>query len=170
MSADCKYQVVKLDFEIGTELFSASSKLVTDPGFSESMPWLGIPAEERLPDLHPNQSLSIAEVILFSVFQNCVFLLLHNSVGQGYCAPHISTWLLDGVWADLKNGRTWNRNCNNVVMLYSMYVTFFYFQDASIPVHIANISQRNYVEVTGGRKLVPSNLGICLVHGYKKVW
>lgn len=41
--------------------------------------------------------------------------------------------------------------------------------DASIPVHINNIGQRNYVSVTQGRRLVPTNLGIVLVHGYQKV-
>lgn len=41
--------------------------------------------------------------------------------------------------------------------------------DASIPVHINNICERNYVKVDSGRRLVPTSLGIVLVHGYQKV-
>lgn len=41
--------------------------------------------------------------------------------------------------------------------------------DASIPVHINNICERNYVSVATGRKLIPTTLGIVLVHGYQKV-
>ena len=41
--------------------------------------------------------------------------------------------------------------------------------DASIPVHINNICTRNYVTIESGRKLVPTNLGIVLVHGYLKI-
>ncbi|CAM8996326.1 unnamed protein product [Rhodiola kirilowii] len=39
--------------------------------------------------------------------------------------------------------------------------------DASISVHINNICERNYVQVQGGRKLVPTALGICLIRRYQ---
>ncbi|GMR36093.1 hypothetical protein PMAYCL1PPCAC_06288, partial [Pristionchus mayeri] len=42
--------------------------------------------------------------------------------------------------------------------------------DASIPVHINTICQRNYVKVdTASRRLVPTQLGVCLIHGYHAV-
>ena len=41
--------------------------------------------------------------------------------------------------------------------------------DASIPVHINNISERNYVKLERDRRLAPTNLGIVLVHGYYRI-
>jgi len=41
--------------------------------------------------------------------------------------------------------------------------------DASIPVHINNILERNYARLETGRKIVPTNLGVVLVHGYHKI-
>ena len=42
--------------------------------------------------------------------------------------------------------------------------------DASMATHINNVCLRNYVKVEGsGRKLVPTELGISLVHGYQAI-
>lgn len=42
--------------------------------------------------------------------------------------------------------------------------------DASMATHIANIVQRNYVRVSEkGRLMIPTDLGIVLIHGYQKI-
>ena len=41
--------------------------------------------------------------------------------------------------------------------------------DASIPVHINNICERNYVSIQSGRRVVPTELGITLVRGYQVI-
>ncbi|KAJ7297715.1 hypothetical protein O6H91_Y040400 [Diphasiastrum complanatum] len=41
--------------------------------------------------------------------------------------------------------------------------------DASIPVHINNICERNYAQVQAGRRLVPTTLGITLIRGYQSI-
>eukprot|EP00039_Didymoeca_costata_P016971 m.310406 g.310406 ORF g.310406 m.310406 type:complete len:847 (-) comp16476_c2_seq4:74-2614(-) len=41
--------------------------------------------------------------------------------------------------------------------------------DASIPVHVNNICERNFVSIGANRTMVPTNLGIVLVHGYLKI-
>uniref|UniRef100_A0A914CBT4 DNA topoisomerase n=1 Tax=Acrobeloides nanus TaxID=290746 RepID=A0A914CBT4_9BILA len=41
--------------------------------------------------------------------------------------------------------------------------------DASIPTHIQNICQRNYVKVESGRKLVPTKLGRALIKAYQEL-
>lgn len=43
--------------------------------------------------------------------------------------------------------------------------------DASIAVHINTICERNYVTVnSSSRSLVPTKLGIALVHGYRSIF
>ena len=41
--------------------------------------------------------------------------------------------------------------------------------DASIPTHIENICKRSYVTVGGGRRVIPTDLGVVLIQGYKRI-
>lgn len=41
--------------------------------------------------------------------------------------------------------------------------------DASIPTHINNICERNYVQIQSGRRVVPTELGITLIKGYQLI-
>ncbi|KIY99766.1 topoisomerase (DNA) III beta, partial [Monoraphidium neglectum] len=41
--------------------------------------------------------------------------------------------------------------------------------DASIPTHINNIVERNYVKVEPGRRVVPTELGVTLIKGYQLI-
>eukprot|EP00917_Polyrhabdina_sp_WS-2016_P019818 GHVP01042382.1.p1 GENE.GHVP01042382.1~~GHVP01042382.1.p1 ORF type:complete len:833 (+),score=121.93 GHVP01042382.1:640-3138(+) len=41
--------------------------------------------------------------------------------------------------------------------------------DASMATHINNICERSYVKLIEGRKLRPTKLGLCLIHGYYRI-
>eukprot|EP00798_Chlamydomonas_sp_ICE-L_P024301 gene24302-9904_t len=41
--------------------------------------------------------------------------------------------------------------------------------DASIPTHVNNVVERNYVSIQAGRKVVPTELGITLIKGYQLI-
>lgn len=71
--------VTSLEFEIGTESFSASGKELIHPGFTKTMHWQALPPEERMPELKPNQTVPISEVNERLLLSNCVFNLFVNS-------------------------------------------------------------------------------------------
>jgi len=62
ISADCKYKVTTLIFEIGSETFSVSGKTLLDAGFTRVMHWAALAPEEQMPDLKLNQLQSINDV------------------------------------------------------------------------------------------------------------
>ncbi|KAK3783011.1 hypothetical protein RRG08_015351 [Elysia crispata] len=132
ISPPCTYLQTTIFFEIGSEKFSCSGKVLKDPGFTTIMPWLALGDEEEIPTLRRDEKLSVAEVKLVEKQTSPPDYLTESEL--------ISLMEKHGIGTD-----------------------------ASIPVHINNICERNYVNIISGRKLQPTTLGIVLVHGYQKI-
>ncbi|KAK7099050.1 hypothetical protein V1264_003246 [Littorina saxatilis] len=132
LSPNCYYLQTTVFFEIGSEQFSCTGKVLQDPGFTEIMPWLALGEDEEIPTLKKNTMLDVEEVKLID----------RQTSPPDYLSESELITLME------KHGIG---------------------TDASIPVHINNICERNYVSIIPGRKLQPTNLGIVLVHGYQKI-
>ncbi|XP_064209332.1 DNA topoisomerase 3-beta-1 isoform X1 [Anguilla rostrata] len=132
VSQDCKYLQTTIAFSIGSEAFSCSGKTLISAGFTEVMPWQGIPEEESLPDCVKGDAFTVDEVKL---------------VEKQTSPPDYLT----------------------EAELITLMEKHGIGTDASIPVHINNVCQRNYVTVESGRRLKPTSLGVVLVHGYYKI-
>ncbi|KAG0480933.1 hypothetical protein HPP92_011791 [Vanilla planifolia] len=70
---------------------------------------------------------------------------------------------------DLYEGRTEPPDYLSESELISLMEKHGIGTDASIPVHINNICERNYVQVNSGRRLVPTSLGTILIRGYQHI-
>ena len=64
LSPNCLYLQTTIYFEIGSEQFSCSGKVLLDAGFTEVMPWLALGDDEEIPILKKNTMLDIDEVTL----------------------------------------------------------------------------------------------------------
>ena len=62
LSPNCLYMQTTIFFEIGSERFSCTGKVLLDPGFTEIMPWLALGEDEEIPTLKKNTMLDIEEV------------------------------------------------------------------------------------------------------------
>lgn len=120
------------------------------------MPWQSIPLEESLPACERGDVFTVDEIKLVEKQTKPPDYLTE--------AELITLMEKHGIGAEL---------CLLALTCQSAFVSSSCPRppgtDASIPVHINNICQRNYVTVESGRKLKPTNLGIVLVHGYYKI-
>ncbi|XP_055640990.1 DNA topoisomerase 3-beta [Toxorhynchites rutilus septentrionalis] len=132
VSRDLKYRLTTTKFRIGNELFTNTSSVLIDPGYTKVMTWQAFGRNETITPFCVNEKVKIAEVRLAESQTGPPDYLTESEL--------ISLMEKHGIGTD-----------------------------ASIPVHINNICQRNYVSVGGGRTLTPTNLGIVLVHGYQKI-
>lgn len=127
-----------IEFTSGGETFHCVGYRVTSKGFTSIMPWLAV-SENSLPAFKKGDSVSIHKADIYEVmsisllkphalnFYQDMMLINHNSLLKGSTTP--PDYLTESELISLmeKNGIG---------------------TDASIPVHINNICERNYVQVS----------------------
>ncbi|KAG5682408.1 hypothetical protein PVAND_011761 [Polypedilum vanderplanki] len=132
LSKDLKYRSTVTRFLIDGEVFTNTSNVLIDAGFTKVMTWQAFGKNELTTPFSKGDRVPIKDV-----------KLIESQTGP-------PSYLTE---ADL----------------ISLMEKHGIGTDASIPVHINNITQRNYVTVEAGRRLKPTTLGIVLVHGYQKI-
>ena len=176
VSYNCKYQSTTVNFSIGDEKFSFSGKKLIEPGFTAVMTWQALTSEESMPNLQKGDTLPIKEVYL----RQRIDFMMELTVCKTF------------LQAKLSERQTSPPDYLTESDLITLMEKHGIGTDASIPVHINNVCQRNYVKVEAGRKvrlvsyfngglmkhqlfhhfsfqLIPTTLGIVLVHGYLKI-
>lgn len=130
ISADCRYQVHAMRFDVGAERFSHSTRTVVDPGYTAVMSsqavdktGAGSVLAEGLQNMKRGERLRVADARLDE---------------RQTQPPHYLT----------------------EAELITLMEKHGIGTDASIPTHIKNICTRNYVTVGDGRKLHPTPLGV----------
>jgi DNA topoisomerase III len=159
VSPDAKFEVTKLQFvaPASGEFFKAAGKTEKDPGFlriyrlyeekedygSDALLYGERTGEEE-------EDFDVGEIAMPSQI---------NQAGGTYS---IAT-------ARLRQGKTSPPGYMTEADLISHMEKHGIGTDASIATHINNIIVRNYVNLSSGRTLVPTMLGVVLVHGYKRI-
>ena len=141
VSRDMKYQHTEAVIQIGDhELFSLTNDRVVDPGFTVIMPWKSVGEEGEEEEEFSLSTFDLQQGMVLEVKD--IRLEKNETKAPGYLTE-----------SDL----------------ITMMEKYSIGTDASIPVHVENIQKRGYAEIATGRKLIPTKLGIMLIHGYRKV-
>lgn len=129
ISADCRYLVHSMRFEVGAERFSYSTRTLIDAGYTAVMSWqavdktgTGAVLAESLQTMRRGDRLRLVD-------------------------------------ARLDERQTQPPDYLTEAELITLMEKHGIGTDASIPTHIENICTRNYVTVGDGRKLKPTPLG-----------
>ncbi len=153
ISYDAKFEVTKVTFmsSNNNEMFVCKSCVEVDPGYlkiygrSELQETTTDDVDENGEDgqNYKEQSLPISDINVGSTYR-----IAHGSLHRGQ--TKVPGYLTESELITLmeKNGIG---------------------TDASIPTHINNIITRNYVTLGPNRTVVPTTLGIVLVHGYYRI-
>ncbi|KAJ2957588.1 hypothetical protein NQZ79_g6685 [Umbelopsis isabellina] len=155
LSPNLKYIKTKVLIAIGKEKFECSGVQVTSAGFASVMHWMS-KANEYLPSFAQGETVEVIE----------------SKLGDGQTSPpdYLTESELIELMVSLGIQTLQKANVEPSSYIKPQQEKNGIGTDASIPTHINNICQRNYVQVQGSsRKLVPTNLGIVLIHGYQKI-
>nr|BAA20009.1 topoisomerase-III [Homo sapiens] len=152
VSHDCKYLQSTISFRIGPELFTCSGKTVLSPGHTTGPAFLLCAFMGRQTFYIVSGDGRPRSVPLEESLPTCQ---------RGDAFPVGEVKMLE----KQTNPPDYLTEAELITLMEKHGIG----TDASIPVHINNICQRNYVTVESGRRLKPTNLGIVLVHGYYKI-
>lgn len=128
VSKDLKFKSTTAKIKIENEIFSCTTNLLIDPGYTKLMTWLAFGKNDVTVPFVANEMVKLNDI-------------------------------------KLQEGQTSPPDYLTEAELITLMEENGIGTDASIPVHINNVTLRNYVTVGTGRKLIPTKLGTVLVHG-----
>lgn len=162
LSIHYRYNRTKVTVAIGKETFEVTGKVVTQPGFTSVMHWRGGKEERDYSNEIEEEVDEDGNIIEVEEDEEDDTLPLDIEKMQGQS--------IDVVDVGLKEAETRPPNYLTESDLIGLMEKMGIGTDASMAVHIANVCDRRYVSVQSNRRyMVPSNLGIVLIHGYQKI-
>ena len=149
VSSDARFIVRRLGFKglSSGEAFSASGKIEIDPGFLRVY---RRQHTDNINDDDDDEAAGVTEGVLPASI---------TETGSLYRVSSIR----------LREGKTLPPGFLTEAELISLMEKHKIGTDASIPSHINNIMTRNYCTLGRNRTLIPSTLGVVLVHGYRAI-
>lgn len=168
VSPDAVWQSTKIDFEIEAlgpkGKFYLSGKELVSPGFLAILLHKEYGDKQEDNDDEDEEERQIPEFVKGETIP-----LLKTNSTAGSSKVNVAT--AAPVWAslDIKEKKTVAPGYLTESELIGLMEKYGIGTDASIPTHIQNIQNRNYVRLESGRRLLPNKLGMVLVQGYHQI-
>ncbi|CAI5495265.1 unnamed protein product [Closterium sp. Naga37s-1] len=150
-SPDCRIARTRVTFSVAGEHFSASGRKLLSAGFTAVMPWLAV-GDEGLPAFVQGESVALSAVELYEAIPFAAALHCQRSCRGWLAARSLQScrgwpWEMMMSSVELYGGRTSPPDYLTESELIGLMERHGIGTDASIPVHINNICERNYAQV-----------------------